>query len=162
MKAKTMRLYAAQTSVTPEKSRVEIETILKRYGADQFAYGWMETGAMIGFRFNKWMVRFTIPIPSMEDAKKTPRGRRRYSQSGILQAWEQDKRRRWRSLALAIKAKLDTVATGITTFETEFLPYIVLPGGKTAGERMVPELEEIYRTGNVPPLLTAGGSPEEA
>ena len=50
--------YAEKTQVTPEKSRIEIERILQRYGADQFAYGWEGTRAMLGFRYQGIMVRF--------------------------------------------------------------------------------------------------------
>ena len=32
--------YAAKTTVTVEKSKTEIEAVLRRYGADQFMYAW--------------------------------------------------------------------------------------------------------------------------
>jgi hypothetical protein len=35
--------YAANTEVSAEKSRAEIETVLRRYGATGFMYGWDET-----------------------------------------------------------------------------------------------------------------------
>jgi hypothetical protein len=62
-------------------------------------------------------------------------------------------RQRWRALALVIKAKLEAVEAGITIFEEEFLAHIVLPDGRTAGEYMVPQIEESYRTKQMPPLL---------
>lgn len=51
--------YAINTSVSVDKSRVEIERTLQRYGADQFMYGWDEIKAMIMFRMSgrqiKWI-----------------------------------------------------------------------------------------------------------
>ena len=44
-------------------------------------------------------------------------------------AWEQVCRQRWRALLLIIRAKLEAVASGITTLENEFLANIVLPDG---------------------------------
>ena len=143
------RRYASATAVSPDRSRTEIEHTLQRYGADQFAYGWNEGGAMIGFRFKRWLVRFQLPLPSEEDAMRTPKGRTRRKHLAA-KAKDQEIRRRWRSLALAIKAKLDTVETGITTFETEFLPYIMLPNGQTAGEWLAPQLEKLYDKGEMP------------
>jgi hypothetical protein len=35
-----MTRYAGRTTVSPEKTRMQIEAVLKRYGADQFIYGW--------------------------------------------------------------------------------------------------------------------------
>jgi hypothetical protein len=32
--------YAEQTTVTPDRSKIEIERTLMRYGADMFSYGW--------------------------------------------------------------------------------------------------------------------------
>jgi hypothetical protein len=50
-------------------------------------------------------------------------------------------RRRWRSLALAIKAKLEVVASGIATFDEEFMAHLVLPDGTTVGDRVTTELD---------------------
>jgi hypothetical protein len=45
------------------------------------------------------------------------------------------------------QAKLEAVECGIETFETAFLPYIVLSDGKTIGETMIPRLGEVIKTG---------------
>jgi len=39
--------YAQHTSVSSERSRMEIERTLKRYGAKAFIYGWEEKHAKI-------------------------------------------------------------------------------------------------------------------
>jgi hypothetical protein len=49
-------------------------------------------------------------------------------------AWEQVTRQRWRALALVIKAKLEAVTSGISTFEAEFLANTMLPDGRTVGD----------------------------
>lgn len=64
-------------------------------------------------------------------------------------------RRRWRALSLSIKAKLETVASGISEFETEFMAYMVLPNGKTVAENILPEIARAYETGKMPKLLEA-------
>lgn len=68
-------------------------------------------------------------------------------------AYEQDVRQRWRALCLCIKAKLEAVEAGITTFEDEFMAHIVLPNGQTMSQHATPMIAQAYETGNVPPLL---------
>jgi hypothetical protein len=63
-------------------------------------------------------------------------------------------RQRWRALTLTLKAKLEAVECRIETFESAFLPYMVLPSGKTIGEEIIPRLPEITASGNLAlPLL---------
>src|SRR5690349_11731454 len=114
--------YAQNTTVDPEKSKAEIERTLKRYGATSFAYGYDATRAMIGFQAKGRQVRFFLPLPQAKDVKY----RAMRELAGKL---DQETRRRWRALALSIKAKLEMVESGITTFEDEFLAHIVLPSG---------------------------------
>lgn len=52
--------YAQGTVVSPEKSRAEIEGLLRKYGADQFVSGWGDNRAVIGFRASGRFVRFTL------------------------------------------------------------------------------------------------------
>ena len=61
------------------------------------------------------------------------------------------------ALLLVIKAKLEAVTAGISTIETEFLANIVLPYNTTAGDWMIPQIDQAYRTGQMPPLLSAAG-----
>lgn len=161
-------MYARTTVVSPEKSRAEIEGLLRRYGADQFISGWSDNKAMIGFRCKSRMVQFILPLPHPNDSRfhVLPRGARGGVYEERLGKWgqwrtpsqaaalhEQEIRRRWRALALVIKAKLEAVESGITTFEQEFLAHIVIPGGRTVGAEILPRLEEAYRTGKPVALL---------
>lgn len=150
-----MAIYAQNTSVSVEKSKAEIEKTLTRYGADQFISGWDQETAYIGFMLQERMIKFTLPLPSKnsDEFRLTPTGKRERRPEDALKAWEQGCRQKWRALALAIKAKLEAVETGITTFEDEFLAHIVLPDGSTAGEFLRPQIEVAYRDGKMPALL---------
>ncbi|MBS3927749.1 MAG: hypothetical protein KGZ65_04070 [Sphingomonadales bacterium] len=166
--------YAAETSVSSEKSKGEIEATLRRYGADQFGSMWEDGRAAIQFRIKSKMVRFNLPLPDQRDDE--------FAKGGCIRAgwhdedpthlshsrgcfaprppevsarlWEQACRQRWRALALAIKAKLEAVECGITTFEEEFLSHLVVPGqkGKTVGQMIISQIESAYVTGKTPSL----------
>lgn len=152
-----MSKYAEGTSVSPEKSRAEIETILKRYGADQFMYGIKTDAAAIAFHVNDRNIRFVLPMPDPKSFKTYTRKGRYGTQfrtdAQAQAAYEQDVRQRWRALCLCIKAKLEAVQAGITTFEDEFMAHIVLPGGRTVSEHARPMIREAYESGTVQPLL---------
>lgn len=152
-----MSKYAANTSVSSEKSRNEIERTLRRYGADQFAYATSRDQAMIGFAVNGRQVRFVLPMPDPQDKQftLTPTGKWR-SDSAAEAAYEQAIRQRWRALALVVKAKLEAVEAGIVTFDQEFLSHMVLPGGQTVFEATYPQIEQAYSTGQVPELIAIG------
>lgn len=53
---------------------------------------------------------------------------------------------------LCLKAKLEAVESGITSFEAEFLAHFVIPGGGTFGEYAIPQLEEASKSGSMPTL----------
>ena len=155
-----MPTYAKDTNVSSELSRLEIEKTLIRYGADNFAYASASGKAMVGFTMRGRQVRFILPLPTREEYRLTPTGRDR-SEKSQYDAWEQACRQRWRALLLVIKAKLEAVECGISVFDQEFLANIVLPDGRTAGDFMVPQIENAYVTQKMPamlPMLEKGGS----
>lgn len=145
--------YASETTVSVEKSRAEIESIVRRYGASGFASGWSMEKAVIEFELKNRRVRFILPLPSRKDFRLTPRTQKIRSEQAMEEAWEQGCRQRWRALALAIKAKLEAVDSGIAVFDEEFMAYVVTPGGATIGELVRPQIESFYESGKVPPLL---------
>lgn len=147
-----MTRYAANTTVATERSRAEIEAILRRYGAASFGYAYDATGAKIGFELHGRRIRFLLPYPPVSEFSRTPTGKPRTRDSAAT-ALDQALRQRWRALVLVIKAKLEAVEAGITTLEDEFLAHIVLPDGSTVGERTVPQIASAYSTGQMPPLL---------
>ncbi len=150
--------FAEGTKVSVEKSRAEIESLLRKYGADQFASGWSEASARIMFRAKDRHVRFLLPFPSRTDKNITHKKDRSgyvVQRSDIQkeEAYQQELRRRWRALALVVKAKLEAVETGITTFEEEFMAHIVMPDGQTVAEHAMPMIAAAYQSGKVQALL---------
>ena len=71
-----MPKYAAATSVSVEKSKAEIERTLQRYGATQFAYGWDQKRAMIGFHHTGRAIRIALILPDKQQFARTPAGKR--------------------------------------------------------------------------------------
>ncbi len=149
-----MTRYAEGTSVSPERSQAEISENLRRYGASSYVSGYEDNRAMIAFKANNRTIRFILdlPLPGDEEFLWTPTRQKRKPDAARA-AYEAEIRRRWRALALAIKAKLEAVATGIASFEDEFLAYTVLPDNTTVGDRVRAEITEAWRTGQAPPRL---------
>lgn len=154
-----MTKFAADTSVSSEQSRGEIERTLQRYGASQFMYGWDGDRAVVGFRMEGRNIRFILPMPdrNAQEFWFTPARKNKRSEAQAHTAWEQATRQRWRALALVIKAKLEAVESGITEFEDEFGMHILLPDGRTVSEFMRPQIEEAYAKGTMPSMLPALG-----
>lgn len=151
-----MSIYAKNTMVSVEKSRAEIESILSRYGATAFAYATQQDKAMIQFHADDRRIMFVLNLPDRKDRRFTHtrggKGSSEWKDERAYQLWEQACRQIWRSLALIIKAKLEAIERGITTFEDEFMARIVMPGGKTLAEHMKPVIENSYKTGKFQPL----------
>ncbi len=152
------RRYAENTTVSSETSRAEIERILSRFGATKFAYGWQHGSAVLMFEIKDRHIKFILPLPPKDDAKftKTPTGRTRKDPRAALVEWEKETRSRWRALALAIKAKLQSSMDGIESIEEAFFAQLVLGDGKTVGETMIPQVIEHYRSGKAPKFLLPG------
>lgn len=150
-----MTRYAAQTEVSSDRSRAEIERTLARYGASRFLYGWEQDRAVVAFEMHGRQIRLTLPLPRRDDPEftETPTGLIR-SEKSAADAYERAVRQRWRALALVVKAKLEAIETGIADFETEWLGYVVIPAtGQTYGEYAIPQLAEVYERGGMPALL---------
>jgi len=113
-------MYAKNTTVSCERSKTEIERTLTRYGATHFAYTTTPEGSIVQFIFSGKRIRFLVPMPGRPKDG---------SPDSHFTRWEKSQRQKWRALTLVIKAKLEAVASGICTFEEEFLAHIVLPGG---------------------------------
>lgn len=152
-----MTRFASDTTVDIGRTRSEIERTLSRYGASSFAYGWEGATAMIGFRVGNRTIRFMLPLPDREEFSTTASGRRRSAVDAQEKAWEQACRSRWRALLLVIKAKLEAVASGISTIEDEFMAWTVLPGGGTVGDKLRQQISDSLETGRVPALMLTGG-----
>lgn len=154
-----MAHYADKTDVPVERSRAEIERLIIRYGATSTAFFNSADCAMIVFEAKGRRILFRLPLPAQDDKRFThyrhSSGRLlpRVSAEAVRTAWEQGCRQRWRALALVIKAKLEAVESGITTFEDEFLAHIVMPDGETVSHHIKPRIASIYESGEMRPLL---------
>lgn len=132
--------YAEKTKVPIYRSQAEIQKLLSKYGASAFAFAGNKTLAVIQFEMKNKRIKFSLPLPDESKFK---------SQT----LFEQKCRSQWRGLVLCIKAKLECVEAGITTFEQEFMPHIMLPNGKTVGDVVLPEIESSYQNREMPLLL---------
>jgi len=149
--------YAADTEVSVDKSRAEIERILQRYGSpeDGFAYRRKGNRASTEFEFRDITFRLVLPLPdpNAEKFQWTPSRRKKRTDEGAQEAWEQACKQSWRALALVVKAKLEAVESGIATFGDEFLAYRVLPNGLTVSEEIGPKLDGLPSGGTMLALL---------
>jgi hypothetical protein len=144
--------FAEKTKVSVDQSRAEVEKTLLRYGAKSFAYftetrsGAGDAGelAVIMFEAGDRRIRFdlTMPMPS-----------------GSKDRDAQVRRQRWRALLLCIKAKLESVASKIETFEEAFLAHVVMPDGSTVGAHTKNIIARSYEDGSMQPLLPAPSKP---
>lgn len=125
--------FAARTRVPVEKTRVEIEHLVKRYGAAGFVSGWQGSTARIEFIAQNRHIRFTVSVPEQEQAA----------------------RQKWRALKLLVKAKLEAVDAKIVTFEEAFVGDIVMPDGRTVWETTREPIKLAYSTGKPAQLLSA-------
>ncbi len=150
-----MSRYAENTTVPSERSRVEIERTLTRYGATAFGYMTNPAEAVVVFEIANRRVMFRLPMPDRRSREftHTPAKGLRRSEEAAAEAYELGIRQCWRALSLVIKAKLEAVQAGITTIEQEFLAHIVLPNGTTVGEWAGPQLALAYERGEMPALM---------
>jgi len=130
--------YATRTKVDAAKTRLEIEKLLQKAGATTIGVMMHASMAIVVFEANDRRLRFTMPLDERTDAK------------GV-----QARRSQWRALMLCIKAKLESVASGIETFEEAFLAHVVVNDGMTVYEHVRPKLVQIAKTGEMVPLLPA-------
>ncbi len=134
--------FAAKTKVSEQKSKLEIEALLTKYGASRFASmtDYDTRIATIGFTYKFIHIKMEIPLPDPKDKKFTlqSNGWSSRTDSAADELFRQEVRRRWRCLALSLKAKLVSVTDGITTFEREFMPYMIQADGSTLGDAMLP------------------------
>lgn len=178
-----MSRYAAGTAVPMERSRLEVERTLQRYAATGFAYAWehrpVPTPVEIHAGWCPLRSHPSNPQPprcscgkpktierqfvAIEFKMKTGDAERRIrlevpmpheSEVGTKAKAEAATRQRWRALVLVLKAKLEAVASGISTLEAEFLANVVMANGMTIGQAIMPRLTEAAATGR---LLPAAG-----
>jgi hypothetical protein len=123
--------FAATTQVPVERTKAEIEKLVRKYGAKGFGVGWQGDRAQVSFVAHERHIRFTIIVPQAAQAQRS----------------------RWRTLLLLVKAKLEAVDAKVVTFEEAFVGDIVMPDtGKTVWET-IREPIKLTHAGKPAPLL---------
>lgn len=138
------RRYAANTKVPIARTQEAIRRLLLDNGVTGHTFGEdaPTRRAMVEFCRGSYVVRFTITLPATKDFSRLPNGMPRAA-SATDKLHAQACRQRWRALLLLIKAKLEAVAGGVQTFESEFLPYFKLPSGETVADAVLPRMAQI-------------------
>lgn len=114
--------YVRGASITPAASQSEIQQMLLASGATGLRWSREDGRAAISFRAGPRRFRIVLALPHTAEGLP-PRGTP-YAASRTPQDLA---RQRWRQLSLLIRAKLDAVDSGITTFDQEFLGYMLDP-----------------------------------
>ena len=146
--------YAEGTTVAFEKSVMEIMTLIRRAGAEQI--GQMEDLRFFAVQFTLGdrMIRFRVPFPLLDNMPQYDGRRSRLTDVQRAAKLEQHRRQRGRALMLVIKAKLESVESGIETIEQAFLANVVMADGKTVYERIAEPIAVEYQEGR--PNATLG------
>lgn len=138
-----MAKFAENTTVSAEKSRAEIETLLRKHDIKDIAVVSVRGHSVIAFQ--RGMVSYRLSIapldPESREFTHTKQGYLRCD-SDKERLVAQEERRRWRAMLLVLKGKLVAAADGVVTFEQEFLAYAIARDGKTIGEHVIPQLEQ--------------------
>lgn len=148
------RKYAEGTSVTAEKSRQELETLLRRQGAAEFAISSTPERTVFIYRLHGRMIKHVLEQPKDNEIKKPLKATKNGTpdeRKALLR--EAEWRRRWRALVLLVKARFEYIDLGSSSFEREFLADTLLPDGQTVSEAALPAIANSYQTGGMPRLL---------
>lgn len=149
------------TKVSAGATRGQIEDLLIQRGIEQFAVFSDRLKASIAFAYSGLTYRLdlTLPDPESKEFTEYRRGSVPYAREPHVakQLYTQEVNRRWRALYTVIKAKLIAVEEKITTFEREFLAYIVTHNGQVFGDHAIPQLVAGAKSGKVPTTLALPG-----
>ena len=129
-----VRRFAEGTKVPVAQTKQEIDRLLEKHAAHTRIQGTDDLRGvnLVAFTMGGRQVRYELPHNPGDPGEQ---------------------RRVWRALLLIIKAKLELIAGGDSTVDVEFLPNIVLPNGNTVGQLIGTQLDEMYASGTMPPLL---------
>lgn len=150
-----MATYAKGTSVPTDKTINDIRATLKRYEATSFVFMEQENQVIVAFEMCNRRVRFVLPLP-IQNKFRVKVG----SEMKIATRDQFDRavRECYRALLLVIKAKLQSVESGIETLEEAFMAQMVIADGRTMSEWAKPQIERLYgKDQQLPPMLGSGG-----
>src|SRR5262245_1584086 len=104
-----MGKFAQDTQVPIEKTKVEIERIVVKYGAKGFVSAWQDGHATVQFKIRDRVIRFVIELPRQNERRFTHMRVNRWGDplarkpDAAVKAWEQGCKAIWRALLLVIK-----------------------------------------------------------
>jgi hypothetical protein len=146
--------YAQSTKVEVLSSQADILKLLAKFGVEKHAFMNDGDSAAVAFTYGglNYKISVLTPDPEHEAFRYTEAGRARTAEAA-RSAHVQEIRRRWRSLVLLVKAKLVAVDDDISTFEQEWMPYIMTGTGETLFEAMQVQIEKAKQMGGTIPAL---------
>lgn len=148
-----MTRYAAGTTVSVDRSVQEIRTVLSKAAATHYAFGETPELGMIQFAIDRRHYRFEVRRPTWDDVRGFYADPRRIAQAKAI---DDEWRRRWRVRVIWLKAQIELTEGEPGALAEAMLAFLVLPDGRTLGGWAAPQLEAVYATGGMPPLLGTG------
>lgn len=145
--------YGKDTEVPFERSIAEIVGLVERAGADEIGQLMAKDRFTLQFVLGERLVRFRVTFPTTAEIEDL-RGPRQ-DPAKVAAQW---RRQRARALLLVIKAKLESVASGVETFEQAFLSNVVLADDRTVHERIAAPIAAEYEGQRPSQLLLVGPS----
>jgi hypothetical protein len=158
-----MRRYAEDTAVPISRSRGEIDSLLRAWGAQgiQWTDDFEHDRVMLRFVWprgdQRFMARFVVRLPGRAELEPEAidQRTRRVSPGKLERLLLERGKREHRVLALWLKAALNAVDCGLVEAETIFLPFLEDRNGKTVAELALPRLG-ILLEGSAMKLLAEG------
>jgi len=153
-----MARYATGTTVSAERSEVEIKRTLTRYGADDVVTGQSarKRQAFVQFQYKGLPIEIRISLPDInaKEFQETPSGRRKRDAVQANMAWTKACKQQWRVLLLMIKANLEAVENEVLPATEVFLPWLLLPTGETLAKALESKIANVLESGETMKLLT--------
>lgn len=150
-----MRRYAETTSVPVNKSRGEIDGLLRKWGCDgirwtdQFRDGVVQLEFLWAHAGDQYLARFAIKLPTDEELSANSGDGRsgKFSQAKFQKLQDARGRQEHRVLLLWLKAALNAVEAGIVSAEELFLPFLVGTDGRRVSDVALPRLPQLLGNG---------------
>lgn len=159
---KTQSLYAANTKVSVQASRLELEKILGKYGARSHGVETKPDFVAINFELCATRYRLEVPMPGFPNGypigacpdHPACSNRCRYYPAHV----EQAKRERWRAIIMMVKSKLELSRLGVSSVEKEFMGSLLLPGrDETLATAFGRAMQRYHANGGGGPLMLGDG-----
>lgn len=125
--------YAETTKVPVSQSIAEIQSLVKKMGGSKITTMDDEDEYAIAFVMEDRQIRFMVNFePNTTDQRR---------------------RSLFRALGLVIKAKFESIESGVETFEQAFLANVVTANGSTVYDRVKDDIALEYESHSVRPLM---------